>query len=375
MKNHLHPLSRLALVAVSFSLLAACSTPSVNSAAPTDTAAVAQTNVQSLESVSIGKVPGYALKPASQKVGLTGQMKIPANLILGDAELSQLTAPPQGLTAPPQGLTAPPQGLTAPPLGVLPAQSIFGIRSFKSEALSTTFWVEFFRDNFKLRVSDQAQQVQEATINQTVIQFINGKPFFVASYVLPELQPNASYNLEAEHPLLNLESRLETGNAGQTVAADLDLGSTTVKLVKAEAERQNKQVNLAYLGTHIQTLEATVADALQKRFKSQSEQSVIDNAVRDFVRTLPAYVAPNAIQIQESVTTVKVGQPVAFSARTTFADNSETGAAQWSSSAGDVASVQADGILVGHKVGQVEIAARALDDASLSDTIIVNIVP
>jgi hypothetical protein len=331
-------------------------------------------SLQSLQSVDVDNVPTYALKPANTNVGLTGQLKIPANLILGPDELGQLTAPPQGLTAPPQGLTAPPQGLTAPPQGILPAQSIFGIRSLKSQALATSFWVEFFRDNFKISVSETGS-VQDATINQTVIQFINGQPFFVASYVLPQLKPNANYDLRAEHPLLNLQTRLTTAGAGQTMAADLDLGSTTVKLVKEEAARQNKQVNLAYLNAHIQGLEATVADALQKRFKSAADQALINQAVQNFVSALPEYVAPQAIQIQESVKTLKVGQPVAYSAVTTFADQTQTLAVSWSTSAGDVASIQADGTLLGLQPGQVELEARALDDSLLSHKITINIVP
>lgn len=331
-------------------------------------------SLQALQTIDVDNVPAYALKPAAQKVGLTGQLKIPASLILGANELGQLTAPPQGLTAPPQGLTAPPQGLTAPPLGILPAQSIFGIRAVKSQGLSTSFWVEFFRDNFKLNVSNNTQ-TQQATINHTVIQFVNGEPFFVASYVLPQLNPNADYDLSAEHPLLNLQTRLKTGAAGETMAADLDLGSTAVKLVKAEAERQNKRVNLAYLSTHIQSLEATVADALQKRFKSSADQALIDQAVQDFVAELPDYVAPTAIRIQEGDQTLKVGQPTLFSALTTFADDSQTHAVRWSSSAGDVASVQADGTLLGLKAGQVTLEARALDNPELSHQVTVTLVP
>lgn len=374
--NYISHLSRSGItLACSFFLLSACAESLPVSPAGTDNSASSSSNIlQSLQSVDVDNVPTYALKPASTNVGLTGQLKVPANLILGADELGQLTAPPQGLTAPPQGLTAPPQGLTAPPQGILPAQSIFGIRSLKSQALATSFWVEFFRDNFKISVAETGG-VQDATINHTVIQFINGQPFFVASYVLPQLKPNANYDLRAEHPLLNLQTRLSTADAGQTMAADLDLGSTAVKLVKEEAARQNKQVNLAYLNANIQSLEATVADALQKRFKSTADQTLIDQAVSAFVAELPDYVAPQAIEIQESVKTLKVGQPVAFSAVTTFVDQTQTRAVSWSTSAGDVASIQADGTLLGLQPGQVELEARALDDSRLRHTITVNIVP
>lgn len=360
-----------AVCAFSFLGVSACGEQTPAST-PSETAT--NQGLQALQSVDVDKVPVYALKPAAEKVGLTGQLKIPANLILGAEELGQLTAPPQGLTAPPQGLTAPPQGLTAPPQGLLPTQSIFGIRSVKSQGLSTSFWVEFFRDNFKLSVSESGQ-AQKATIHQTVIQFINGQPFFVASYVLPQLRPNASYDVRAQHPLLNLQTRLDTGAAGQTMAADLDLGSTTVDLVKAEAMRQNKRVNLAYLGEHIQSLEATVAEALQKRFKSSAEQALIDQAVKDFVAELPAYVAPTAIRIQESVRDLKQGQPTLFSAVTTFADETQTRAVRWSTSAGDIASVQADGTVMGLKTGTVDLVAQALDNPTLTHTLTVRIVP
>ncbi len=360
-----------AFCALSLLGLSACG----ESATPTPAVETANAQgLQALQSIDVDKVPAYALKPAAEKVGLTGQLKIPASLILGADELGQLTAPPQGLTAPPQGLTAPPQGLTAPPQGLLPAQSIFGIRSVKSQGLSTSFWVEFFRDNFKLSVSESGQ-AQKATIHQTVIQFINGEPFFVASYVLPQLRPNATYDLRAQHPLLNLQTRLDTGAAGQTMAADLDLGSTTVDLVKAEAMRQNKRVNLAYLSTHLQALEATVAEALQKRFKSSADQALIDTAVRDFVAELPAYVAPTSIRIQESVTALKQGQPTLFSAVTTFADQSKTQAVRWSTSAGDIASVQADGTVLGLKAGTVQLTAQALDNPALTHTLTVRIDP
>lgn len=354
----------------SMTLLVACAAPV---AQPNQPSTNLSASSQTLQAIEIDNLPAYAIKPAGQNVSLTGQLRIPANLILSAEELSSITAPPQGITAPPQGITAPPQGITAPPMGILPAQPIFGIRSVKSAALGTTFWAEFFRDNFKLSLP---QLNQTATINQTVIQYINGQPYFVASYMLPALKPGANYKLEASHPLLNLQTQLTTGDSGNTLAADLDLGSTAVNLVKDTAAKLNKKVNLAYLSSHIQELETTVASAMQRRFKEEISETELQKVVNQFVQGLPAYVEPSKIEIQSAVKRqVKVGEKLLLNATTTFADQSTTQSALWQTSAGDIGNIQADGTLLALKPGRITVAAQAMDNATLRSQIVVDIVP
>jgi len=360
-------------LAVSMSLLA-CSPAGQSPTATGNTGASAASNqIQSLQAIEINQLPAYAIKPAAQQVSLTGQLRIPANMILSAEELSGITAPPQGITAPPQGITAPPQGITAPPQGILAAQPIFGIRSVKSNALSTNYFVEFFRDNFKLALPEINQT---ATINQTVLQYINGQPYFVASYMLPALQPGTKYQLKASHPLLNLQTQLQTSTAGQTLSADLDLGSTAVDLVKKTAQERGKKVNLAYLGSHIDELERTVATALQDRFKERISEKQLQATVGTFVDGLPAYVEPQSIQIQTPTRKqLRVGEQIELSALTHFVDQSSTSSALWLSSAGDRASVQADGTLVALQPGQVTIQAQALDNSELNSQIVFEILP
>ncbi len=333
----------------------------------------ASNQLQSLQTIEINQLPAYAVKPAANQVSLTGQLRIPANLILSAEELSGITAPPQGITAPPQGITAPPQGITAPPQGILAAQSIFGIHSVKSDALSTSFFVEFFRDNFKLSLPEINQT---ATINQTVLQYINGQPYFVASYMLPALQPGTQYQLEASHPLLNLQTHLQTTSAGQTLSADLDLGSTAVDRVKKAAQARGQRVNLAYLGSHIDELERTVAVALQERFRERISESQLQATVNQFVDGLPAYVAPQSIQITAPTRRqLRVGEQIELSAMTYFVDQSSTASALWQSSAGDRANIQADGTLLALQPGQVTIQAQALDNSELNSQIVFEILP
>lgn len=350
--------------------LAACSAGPQSPTASTPNTAVSAS--QSLQSIDIEQVPAYAIKPAANQVSLTGQLKIPANLILNTEELSQITAPPQGITAPPQGITAPPQGITAPPLGVLPAQAIFGIRSIKTPAISTSSWAQFFQDNFQLNIPEISQS---PAINHTVIQFINGQPYFVASYVVPQLQPGQNYSLEASHPLLNLSTSLKTGAAGNTLASDLDLGSTAVDLVKKKAATQNRQVNLAHINARLSELENTVGASLQQRFQGEASEAQLDAAVTQFVNELPAFSAPERIQIAQPKTLqLKVGEQMYLDASTHYADDSQTQGALWQSSNGISASVMADGLVKALSPGRVTISAAAFDNPELQNEIILNIV-
>lgn len=332
------------------------------------------TSTATLAPVSIQNIPSYAIKPATGKVSITGQLKIPAHLILSPADMNTvtappqgITAPPQGITAPPQGITAPPQGITAPPLGILPAQSIFGIRSLKSVGLATAFWAEFFRDNFRLNMTEVGQQ---AFINSTVLQYINGTPYFVASYVIPNLLPNQTYTLEARHPMLNLSSTLHTGNAGQTVALDLDLGSTAVERIKQAAQARNKKVSLAYLSQNLNELE-TISHALQQRYRNEITEAQLQAVINNYVDQIPAYSDPVSIRVAHSsrYLQIKQGQTLQLAATTFYANRQTTQAVQWRTQAGDIVSVQADGTVLGIKPGVTILEAIAIDNPTLKDQI------
>jgi hypothetical protein len=368
-------LTQSVLASVTISLLAACGTPQTPTTAGTVNASSLQNSATAtLAPIEVQSIPGYAIKPSLGNASVTGQLKIPANLVLSDTDLSSITAPPQGITAPPQGLTAPPQGLTAPPqgitappLGVLPAQSIFGIRSVKSSGLAVGFWAEFFRDNFKLTVPEIGQQ---AFVNSTVLQYINGQPYFVASYVLPKVAPNQTYTVEAKHPLLSLRSTLSTGDAGQTAASDLDLGSTAVDLVKKAAQTQGKKVNLAYLNQSMKELE-TISNALQKRYKGSISEADLQKVVNTYVDSIPAYSDPTSIRVDSEARqlTVKKGATLQLSATTQFANKQTTRAVNWRTQQGDIVNVLADGTVLGVKPGVSTLEAISVDNPTLKDQI------
>ncbi|PIQ26450.1 hypothetical protein COW36_21885 [bacterium (Candidatus Blackallbacteria) CG17_big_fil_post_rev_8_21_14_2_50_48_46] len=365
------------LATVTVSLLASCSSssqaPSTVNISGTQTAATA-----SLVPIEVQSVPGYAIKPSLGNASVTGQLKIPAGLVLSPSDLSSITAPPQGITAPPQGITAPPQGITAPPqgitappLGVLPAQSVFGIRSVKSSGLAVGFWAEFFRDNFRLVIPELGQQ---AFVNNTVLQYINGQPYFVASYVMPKVAPNKTYTVEAKHPLLSLRSTLQTGEAGQTAASDLDLGSTAVDLVKQAAQARNKKVNLAYLNKSLKDLEK-VSDALQKRYKNELSESQLQAIVNEYVDSIPAYSEPASIRVDSEVRQLKLkkGETLQLSATTTYANQEKTQAVQWRTLQGDILNVLADGTVLGVKSGSTVLEAISVDNPTLKDQIRIDV--
>lgn len=369
MKN---TIAKTVLATLTVSLLAACGTP--QTPVSLDGASVQTSLTATLAPVEVQSIPGYAIKPAGGNASVTGQLKIPASLILSPADLSSITAPPQGITAPPQGITAPPQGITAPPqgitappLGVLPAQSIFGIRSLKSAGLATGFWAEFFRDNFRLNIPELGQQV---FVNSTVLQYINGVPYFVASYVIPTAAPNQTYTLEARHPMLSLRSTLQTGGAGQTTAADLDLGSTAVDLVKQAAQARNKKISLAYLTQSLNELEK-VSHALQQRYKNEISEAQLQAVVNSFVDHIPAYSEPVSIRVESSARALKVkqGQTLQLSATTVYANQQTTQAVQWRTQAGDIVNVLADGTLFGVKPGTTVLEAISVDNPALKDQI------
>jgi len=367
------------LATVTVSLLAACGTPQTVSTASTVNASSLQTAATAtLAPIEVQSIPGYAIKPSLGSASVTGQLKIPANLILSDTDLSSITAPPQGITAPPQGITAPPQGITAPPqgitappLGLLPAQSIFGIRSVKSSGLAAGFWAEFFRDNFKLVVPELGQQ---AFVNSTVLQYINGQPYFVASYVLPKVSPNQTYTVEAKHPLMSLRSTLSTGEAGQTAASDLDLGSTAVDLVKKAAQTRNKKVNLAYLNQSMKELE-NISSALQKRYKGSISEAELQKVVNSYVDSIPAYSEPTSIRVEgERQLKVKKGATLQLSATTLFANQQKTQAVHWRTQQGDVVNVLADGTILGVKSGSSVLEAISVDNPALKDQIRIDVI-
>lgn len=327
----------------------------------------------SLTRINVDSVPSFAVKPAEGSVSVNGQLRIPANLVLSPNELSALDSPQANISAPPQGITAPPRGIVAPPSGILPAQAIFGIKALKTNVQATGMWTEFFRDNFKLSIAGKPEN--QVFINQSVIQFINGTPYLVANYIVPDLTPDQSFQMEAHHPFMTMYSSFSTGDKGQTLAADIDLGTTVLDLIRARAKTINKSLDFSHIKDHMEEVE-TIAQAIHQTFKGLLSQADLDQQVADFVAQLPEAATPLSLSLngETQTLTIKVGESVQLKPLTLFNNQKTSNSAFYKTGDGSLVHLSAEGQLMGLKTGTTIIEASAIDDHRISDTLTVHIV-